>query len=69
MMYLKTEDESYVKDSSSGAVLNNNAVAFQAFRRQREERKASSQLHREVDQLKADVQEIKQLLKMIAERV
>lgn len=68
-MYIKTDDESFVRDGSSGAVLNNNSVAFNAYRRQREEAKKASQLRADVDELKQDINEIRELLKLIAERV
>lgn len=69
MTYLKTDDDTYVKDGSNGAVLNTNNTAYQAFRRQRDTAKSAQRLQEEVEMLKSEMNEIKQLLKMISERV
>lgn len=69
MTYLKTDDESYMKDGSSGAVLNTNNAAYLAFKQQRQASKSNAKLRQDVDELKGEITEIKEILKMIAERV
>lgn len=68
MMYIKTEDDSYVKDGSSGAVLNTNSTAYAAFKQQRQSLKNAQKLQEDVESLKDEINEIKTLLKMFIER-
>lgn len=69
MTYLKTDDESYVKDGSSGAVLNTNNTEYLAFKQRRQSNKDNMKLRQDVDKLTSEMTEIKEMLKMIAERV
>ena len=60
MSYLKIEDApDYVKDTNSGAVLNTNVRALEAYRKKRDKQAA---LERKVASLENNINEIKSLL-------
>lgn len=63
--YVNTNFSGYVKDETSGrskAVLNIDSAGLEAYKAQREKNKKLRNLAGEVDSLKGDMQEIKNLL-------
>lgn len=63
--YVNTNFAGYVKDETRGhsnAVLNIDNVGYAAYKQQREKNKKMNNLAEEVDSLKGDMQEIKNLL-------
>jgi len=67
MSYKRIENEvHWVKDTSSGAVLNTDVEGLQAYKQMRDaknaQRKNLEQLNKEVTDLKTDINEIKGLL-------
>ena len=67
-----TDEPNLVKDLTSGAVINTNRSAYEARieARDRRARKAETDLQqsKDIDSLKADMAEIKKLLKSIASK-
>ena len=67
-----TDEHNLVKDLTSGAVINTNRSAYEARieARDRRARKAETDLQqsKDIDSLKADMAEIKKLLKSIASK-
>lgn len=69
--YINTEFTNYVKDGTDGrlsAILNTDSAGYSAFRIQRDRNKKIKSVVEEVDELKADVTEIKNLLKELLGR-
>lgn len=68
--YLKIEDApDLVKDKVSGAVLNTNTRALEAYRRQREKLGKVDKLEMKVETLQQNINELKSLLvAVLAER-
>lgn len=60
--FVKTEDPSFIKDRATGAVINRDVVGFNKFKEERRRILEQQKLANEVNQLKSDVTEIKQLL-------
>lgn len=66
MSKLKIKDhDNLVRDTDSNAVINNDLTALENYR---ERRKARREMVNDVDNLKNDVQEIKELLKQLLEK-
>jgi hypothetical protein len=62
---MKTEYPGFIKDDTPGrarAILNNDAASLQAYREARSKDRALQQVVGEVNNLKQDIGEIKQLL-------
>lgn len=60
--FAKTEDPSFIKDRVTGAVINRDVKSFNKFKEERNRILEQQRLANEVNQLKSDVTEIKQLL-------
>jgi NAD(P)H-nitrite reductase large subunit len=56
---------SLVKDTESKAVLNVNVEAYQAYKKRREQERRTRNAINEIDEIKSDINEIKNLLKML----
>lgn len=64
--YLKIENESsFIKDTTNGALINTNNQALLAYKKQK---KSSNSLKNDVEQLKKDITEIKDLLVKIIDK-
>lgn len=61
----KTDDPSFVRDKRSRAILNIDKASYTQFRAERERSLQLKKLTEEVDTLRSDVQQIKQLLKRL----
>lgn len=57
---------SLVRDKSTGAIVNINTKEMQAARNRKEKKQKQQQ---EIDQLKTDVSDIKQMLQQIVEKI
>lgn len=60
--FAKTEDPAFIKDRVTGAVINRDVKSFNKFKEERNRILEQQRLANEVNQLKSDVTEIKQLL-------
>lgn len=66
-MKLKVQDhENLVKDTVTKAVLNTDLTSLQAYRAQRDKQR---QKDREIEHLKEDVREIKDILQLLVEKI
>lgn len=68
MTLVKTNAEGYVKDMSSGAVLNTDRAAFRAFKARKQQMSRVESLEEDVNSIKEDLNEIRSLLLQIANR-
>lgn len=59
-----TNIEGYCKDLTSGVLINSDESEYQKILALREKKRADRNIVREIDQLKNDMTEIKELLKM-----
>lgn len=66
--FVKTEHGNILRDTESTALLNNDVVAFQTFKEQRAKAMQVDTVSQEVDTLKAELMEIKELLKEVVGR-
>tara|TARA_R110000764_G_scaffold48152_9_gene107127 strand:+ start:2862 stop:3077 length:216 start_codon:yes stop_codon:yes gene_type:complete len=67
--YQKVQDnDSLVRNSGSNAIININESAYQARLRQIEESKNQAQQAEKIDKLESDVEEIKNLLKLLVSK-
>lgn len=62
MKRVVTEKEEYVRDLSNMALINRDKEALKLYKVRREESKKAKVLYDEVEQIKADIAEIKNLL-------
>lgn len=65
MTYAKTDIDGLVRDSSSGAILNTDNVAFAAYKQRRQSIAEQAQMKDDVAELKGDMQTIKSLLERL----
>jgi len=63
---IQTESRSLGREPDSMALINTDKRSLAIYRQQREESKNAQNLHHEVEQLKNDMKEIKDLLLQIA---
>lgn len=67
-MMIKTEDSSFVRDPSSNALINSNVDAYKLYIQQRRQQKDRSDLQGQIDNLKNDLGDIKQMLSVLIQR-
>lgn len=65
MSLLKTEQPGYFKDSISGAILNTNDHEYHAILKSRDEAKKGKALCLEINNLKDELKEIKDMLRKV----
>lgn len=63
--YIKTEHGNIVRDTDSTALLNNDVVAFHAYKEQRAKALQVDRVAQEVDSLKSELKDIKELLMQV----
>lgn len=64
--YVKIEkDNTFIRDTSSSAILNNSVGAYQLYKARRQKQNKQND---EVDQLKQEIQELKQLIIQMTQR-
>lgn len=70
MTYIKVKDHpSLVRDSHSKAILNTNDIALAKYREERDREMKKLQAVEEVQKLRDDVDEIKEMLKKLLEKI
>lgn len=67
-MLRKTEIPGLYKDSRSGAVINKDNSALQAYKSKKHRERKIDEITQDVDNMKHDISEIKQLLKALVEK-
>ena len=65
MEFEKTDDDRFVRDKRSTAILNKDKNGYQQFLIERERAYTQQQLAKEVDHLRSEFSEIKQLLQQL----
>jgi hypothetical protein len=68
MKLVKTDQEDFMKDLHSKAILNTNVEACNAYKKQRDRLLRTDSLITEVETLKTDVSEIKSMLVQLLNR-
>jgi hypothetical protein len=64
-MIIPTTDANFGRDPSSHAVINTNVTAYMLYKQQRESVRTIDSMGQEMDQLKGELSEIKQLLQQL----
>lgn len=67
-MLVKTDQPGYLKDTSSGAIINNDDEAYRRFQAAREASKKNNELCKRMDAVEGDLRDIKNLLLQIVHR-
>jgi hypothetical protein len=67
-MIVKTEDNDFNRDQSNFALINTNIEAYKLYRRQRAYGAETTNLQHQVDALKSDIADIKDMLKVLIQR-
>lgn len=67
-MFVKTENPGYVRDTDSMAVINTDIESFKNYKLMREEKLKVQKLTNEVDSLKQDLNQLKNLLTKVLEK-
>ena len=62
---IKTENPDYIRDDNNHALINTNVNAYKHYVQQRESQKKVVGIEHEVDTLKKDVTEIKEMLMIL----
>jgi hypothetical protein len=62
---IKTEREDFLRDQTNHALINTNVSAYKQYVQQRESQKKVVGIEHEVDTLKKDVTEIKEMLMIL----
>ena len=64
-MVIKTEKEDFLRDHINSALINTNVSAYKQYVQQRESQKKVVGIEQEVDTLKRDVSDIKEMLMIL----
>jgi hypothetical protein len=67
-MIVKTEDKDFNRDQRNFALINSNVEAYKIYQRQRAQSAENSNLQRQIDTLKDDMTDIKNMLKVLIQR-
>ena len=62
---IKTETDGYLRDDSNHALINTNVNAYKQYVSQRESQNKVRSLESEVDSLKSDITDIKEMLSIL----
>ena len=68
-MMLKTENKNFDKDPRTGALINNNKEQFEAYKRTKRTLQSNKQMASEINSLKQDMEEIKNTLRVLLDRI
>ena len=68
-MLQKTDDTNFVRDASTNALINTNVAAYNQYKQQRKHSMTVENLCQDVERLKDDLSDIKQLLGQILQNV
>ena len=64
-MLIKTDQPGYLKDTTNGAIINNDDEAYRKFLAAREASKKNNELCKRIDAVEGDLKDIKNLLLQI----
>lgn len=64
-MLVKTDTPGFLKDTSSGAIINNDDEAYRKFQAAREASKKNNELCKRIEDVEGDLKDIKNLLLQI----
>lgn len=67
-MLVKTDKPGYLKDTSTGAIINNDDDAYHRFKAAREASKKNNELCKRINAVEDDLRDIKSLLLQIVHR-
>ena len=68
-MLIKTNDPNFMRDENNAALINTNKIAYDLYKQQRNNALSNQALKAEVDSLKQDHSDIKQLLGQLVQNV
>ena len=68
-MLIKTIDSSFMRDENTKALINTNKIAYDLYKQQRDNGLSNQALKTEVEVLKQDLHDIKQLLGQLIQNV
>ena len=68
-MLIKTNDPNFMRDENNAALINTNKIAYDLYKQQRNNALSNQALKAEVDSLKQDLSDIKQLLGQLVQNV
>jgi len=63
---IETEDQRFLRDPSNMALINNDAAAYAQYKAKRNEKNKAATSCNEIDSLKQDMGEIKQMLRSLS---
>lgn len=66
---IPTENENYLKDPRSGALINRNREEYQQYKMTKKKLQDAEKMRNEINNIKDDVQEIKQTLRILIDRI
>lgn len=69
MILAKTNEPDYVKDLTSGGLLNNNTTAFEAYKQKRRSSIEAKQMQERITTLENNMQSVIHLLEQILDKV
>jgi predicted RNase H-like nuclease (RuvC/YqgF family) len=64
-MIVQTTDANFARDTENHAVINTNTTAYMLYKQQRDKSRTIDCLTAEVDSLKSDINEMKQLIERL----
>lgn len=64
-MIVQTTDANFARDMETHAVINTNTTAYMLYKQQRDKSRTIDSLTAEVDSLKSDISEMKQLIERL----
>lgn len=67
-MIVKTEDSDFLRDQSNYALINNNINAYNLYKQQRKQQSDFNSVQQEIDALKGDMSDIKNMLHILIQR-
>ena len=65
---IKTDNRDYMKDPRSGALINNNREAYEQYKMTKKRLQSAENLRSEFEDVKNEVKEIKEMLKVLLDR-
>jgi hypothetical protein len=65
---VKTEDSDFLRDQSNYALINSNINAYNLYKQQRKQQYDFSNVQQEIDMLKTDISDIKNMLGILIQR-
>lgn len=66
---IKTDNKNYLKDPRNGALINTNREAYEEYKRTKKKLQSADIMRSEINSLKTDMQEIKETLRLLTDRI